>query len=59
MAKNKKSKARGCCCETCINLVPIGEGDHICDEDPMKMVLEDYAPTDDYSWCQGKKYIER
>lgn len=53
--KNKIVK----CCEMCENCNPIGEGDHICDEDPTKMVLEDYAPADDYLWCQGKKYIGR
>lgn len=58
MAKKKKNKTVKCC-EMCENCNPIGEGDHICDEDPMKMVLENYAPTDDYLWCQGRKYIGR
>lgn len=57
--KKKKCKSVNKCCETCMNLMPIGEGDHICEENPMQMVLEDYAPTDDYFWCQGRKWGER
>lgn len=45
-------------CETCINCLPIGEGDHICDATTPVMVIEDYAPTDDYYWCGGSKWEE-
>lgn len=40
-------------CECCDNFDPIGEGDHICDEDPTKMPVADYTPTEDYFWCKG------
>ena len=33
------------CCENCGNLVPIGEGDHICEEAPTQLVLDGYVPT--------------
>lgn len=46
------------CCENCGNLCPIGEGDHICEEDPCTMVLGGYVPTDDYFWCDGTEWRE-
>jgi hypothetical protein len=39
------------CCETCANMQPIGEGDHICDAccshdgSPTALVLESYIPA--------------
>lgn len=45
-------------CDTCPKMLPIGEGDHICDEDPTKMVLEDYIIADDYCWCKGKYWVK-
>lgn len=50
------------CCETCGNMQPIGEGDHICDAccghdgSPCALILEDYTPVDDYFICQGKRW---
>ena len=50
------------CCETCENLIAIGEGDHIClevaanDGDPATVVISDYSPTDNYFLCGGKKW---
>lgn len=61
MARNKR---RHPACETCGNLVAIGEGDHICyeaksdDGDPAIMPICEYAPTKDYLKCGGKKYVE-
>ena len=45
-------------CEYCEHFNPIGEGDHICDEDPTKMPVSDYAPTEDYFWCKGAHFID-
>jgi len=45
-----------CNCETCEELTPIGEGDHICGADPHKMPVSDYSPTDEYLWCKGTHY---
>jgi len=45
-------------CETCGNLIPIGEGDHICYEckgEPV-MVISEYTPTEEYLACKGKRY---
>ena len=39
-------------CLNCKYCLPIGEGDHICEKNPHKMVLEDYTPTDDFNWCK-------
>lgn len=42
-------------CEECINCIPLGEGDHLCDESPtMELVMEGYVPTEEYGWCNGK-----
>ncbi|HJB83081.1 MAG TPA: hypothetical protein H9711_08025 [Candidatus Mediterraneibacter intestinavium] len=45
-------------CETCVNFIPIGKGDHICDASAPVMVLEDYTPTDKYYWCKGEHWEE-
>lgn len=42
-------------CENCINLVPIGEGDHLCTE-KNEIVIEDYAPSDLYMICKGENF---
>lgn len=50
------------CCETCGNMQPIGEGDHICDAccshdgSPTALVLESYIPGDDYFICEGSRW---
>ncbi len=46
-------------CENCQNLDPIGEGDHICDQDPTKMPVSEYEPTGDYLWCKGEHFISK
>lgn len=54
----KKNQCKGC--ESCSNLIPIGEGDHICTEfgDTPAMVISDYVPADEYMKCGGKHYEE-
>ena len=47
-------------CAMCSNLIPIGEGDHICLEcgpEPI-LILDNYEPTDNYDKCGGDKYEE-
>ena len=50
------------CCETCANMLPIGEGDHICDNylnhdgSPAALILENYIPTDAYFICGGRQW---
>lgn len=44
-------------CEECENFDAIGEGDHICDEDPTRMPVSEYQPTEDYFWCKGAHFI--
>lgn len=52
------------CCETCGNLIAIGEGDHICyevtadDGKPAIMPISDYEPTDEYFKCRGRKWTD-
>ena len=43
-------------CESCEEFTAIGEGDHICGVDPTRMPVSEYAPTEDYFWCQGAHY---
>ena len=45
-------------CEYCDHFTAIGQGDHICDEDPMKMPVSEYAPTEDYFWCKGANFTD-
>ena len=58
MSRRREKK----CCETCENLIPIGEGDHICyecqseDGEPCIMPICEYEPTEDYMKCKGKYY---
>lgn len=55
-----KKKKKVCkCCETCVNFLPIGEGDHICEEDPTIMPVSGYEPTEDYFQCGGRKWKEK
>lgn len=44
-------------CETCENCIACGEGDHICSEREETVVIMEYAATEDYMWCGGKKYV--
>lgn len=46
-------------CEDCQHCVPIGDGDHECDADIPKIVMEDYFPAEDYGWCNGRDFIRR
>ena len=46
-------------CENCGEFTPIGEGDHICGFDPMRMPVSEYVPTDDYFWFKGKHFVSR
>lgn len=45
------------CCLTCSNCIPIGEGNHICNEcGAPVIVISDYAPAEDYLKCGGIHY---
>lgn len=45
-------------CMNCMACVPIGGGDHICDEAAAPcLVLEGYAPSDAFMWCEGRKWV--
>lgn len=48
-------------CVDCGHCIPIGGGDHICDEaEPDEaLIIEEYMPSDDYMWCNGKKFKAR
>lgn len=46
-------------CLNCKYCIPIGEGDHICEENPHKIVLNEYIPSDDYNWCNGRYFRRR
>ena len=51
--RKKKAKPDNRCCESCVNCLPVGDGDHICNMDPSKVVLEKYSFSGDYCWCGG------
>ncbi len=48
-------------CLNCSNMIPIGEGDHICTEaeKTLIMVLCEYEPTEDYYKCNGSSWEEQ
>ena len=41
--RKKKAKPDNRCCENCVNCLPVGDGDHICNMDPSKVVWEEYS----------------
>ena len=53
--KKKKNVCK--CCETCDYLVPIGDGDFLCEHN-LIMVVSDYTPTENYFCCGGGKWQE-
>lgn len=61
MGRKKSKNKENRCCETCSNLVAIGEGDHICLECDGQgiMPVSEYVPTDEYFWCRGDKWEEK
>ena len=47
-------------CENCINCMYAEHGDMYCDEhDNFAYVYDEFCPTEDYMWCNGRKFIER
>ena len=54
----KKSKRKNVSCENCANCLPIGEGNHFCDE-CMELVIVEYEPSDAYLACHGESFAER
>ena len=43
--RKKKAKPDNRCCENCVNCLPVGDGDHICNMDPSKVVWEERMPV--------------
>ena len=47
-------------CDQCINCMYVEHGDMYCDltvdTGDMKWVYDEFCPTDDYMWCNGKKF---
>lgn len=54
--KNKRNVT----CEQCANCMYVENGDMYCDEhEEFAYVYDEFCPTEDYMWCNGKKFIER
>ena len=49
----KKTKT----CETCDNKITVAEGGIVCDLNA-ELVVDNYAPTDKYLCCNGRKFEE-
>ena len=50
-----KTKDNSCLnCEECIY---IGEGDYICGADYEHIVIADFEPTNDFNYCEGRRFI--
>ena len=46
-------------CEQCINCEYLEHGDMACEQKDDVLVYENFIPTKDYMWCNGKKFVER
>ncbi len=47
-------------CEQCINCMYIEHGDMYCDEhEDFSLVYDEFYPTENYMWCNGKKFERR
>lgn len=47
-------------CENCINCMYLEHGDMYCDEhEDFTLVYDEFCPTDDYMWCNGKMFERR
>ena len=54
--KNKRNVT----CEQCANCMYAENGDMYCDEhEEFAYVYDEFCPTEEYMWCNGKKFIER
>lgn len=54
---SKRKKKKNCMCENCENAVYLGEGGFVCYENDLPIVvIEDFAPTEDYLACGGKHF---
>lgn len=43
-----------------MNCMYAEHGDMYCDEkEDMPLVYDEFCPTEEYMWCNGKKFIER
>ena len=47
-------------CEQCINCMYLEHGDMYCDEhEDFELVYDEFCPTEDYMWCNGRKFERR
>lgn len=56
--KKRKRKMLPKSCIDCEHCLPIGEGDHWCDEE-LEIVIEDYVPNEKYLCCGGNSFERR
>ena len=57
--RNRSKRKKIVACENCINCMYEGSGDMYCDiHERFPYVYEDFCPTENYMWCQGKKFQE-
>lgn len=58
--RNRNKNKCNITCDTCINCMYLEAGDMFCDEhEDFALVYDEFCPTEDYMWCNGKKYEER
>lgn len=52
-------------CDICMNCMYVEDGDMYCDltvdteKEDVKWVYDNFTPTDDYMWCDGKHFEEK
>ena len=58
--RNRYKNKKNIICENCINCMYQEAGDMYCDEhEEFADVYENFCPTENYMWCNGKNFEER
>lgn len=55
----RKVKKQNGDCFDCEHCQYHSEGDSYCDYEEPIFVLEDWMPTEDFRWCEGKHFLRR
>lgn len=47
-------------CEQCVNCMYLEHGDMYCNQHKdFELVYDEFCPTENYMWCNGKKFERR
>lgn len=63
--RNRYKNKKNITCDMCTHCIYVEEGDMYCDltvdslKKEVKWIYEEFIPTEDYMWCNKRKYDER